>query len=150
MFVSWLALGVAFAEPRTEVLGPDGVRLRRIGGTIDVEVTISAVPPPPEPLPGYLTPVGKHYQVRASDVVWTQPTDPFILWLPIPAGVDPERLVVAVLVPPDGFLDARPAGNVWLPSDGYPDPKHGLCGGTVMFLAQEGRTYVLAEEKRIP
>jgi hypothetical protein len=121
------------ARPPTQTLTDGGsvalagALLATARGTLTqpLPVWIVETPPPPEPLDADTVAAGPFYDVGAECSTWAPPQLPFVVGLPLPEGVDPERLRVAVRTPASTLLDAGDAQYVWQRVGGTVDAERG-------------------------
>lgn len=128
------------------VEGAGDVLLGAFGTTLaePLPVWIVEVPPPAEPLPFMMRPIGAFYNVGASRTTWPPGDVPFGLALPVPAGADTAHLGVAVFSPVGRRL--KGGGDPGIPVPGFYNPETNLFSFALSTLFVEGSTVVLVED----
>jgi hypothetical protein len=136
-------------EPGGQIVGVDGFAVGAVAGAISSPVNVviarTVDPTPQTPLPYGVSPTGHYYQLGAQQTVFTPPDTPFVLGLPVPAGVSLDHLAIAVLVPGDLILDGD--GDSWALLDGLYDPDHQLLLGALSVLLQGGLTVTVVSSE---
>ncbi|MDH3638236.1 MAG: FG-GAP repeat protein [Gammaproteobacteria bacterium] len=122
-----------------------GVRLGATEGAVPggLPVWVQEVPAPAEPLFANAQVHGSFYNVGAQCKTTAPPDAPFVVGLPVPEGVDPGNLGVAVLATADTVLDGPSEGRFWLPVTGSYDPGERLYMITLGALSEAGHTLAL-------
>jgi hypothetical protein len=126
-----------------------GALLATASGTLSqpLPVWLVETPPPPEPLDADTVAVGPFYDVGAECPTWAPSQTPFVVGLPLPEGVDPERLRVAVRTPASSLFDAADTQPVWQRVGGSVDVERGLFLVTLGLLDSLGNVLVLVSEQ---
>jgi hypothetical protein len=121
------------------VFGPDGMALGVPAGTLSetISVTLARVTPPTAALHDGVDWVGSAYRVSASTDVFTDATERgFIVGLPVPEGVDPGGLALALFMNVEHVLDVEEDGWYFVP--GHHDPELRLLLAHAPVLLEEG------------
>lgn len=162
MFVALWAVGACGApgpseEPQVLVLQPDGFAFSDEGAAIgapegalagEAMVTVTHLDKPSVevPLPGSIEPVGDVVRLESEELVDVPAGAPLLLGLPVPSGVDAERLAVAVL-DVGGGVEATDAEEeldeeallTWTLLDAFHDEEEGLLLAPVLQI--DGRAF---------
>ena len=137
-------------EPGGVVTGAGGVVLGAPMGVLDravnVAITDTTDPTAESPLPQEAEPVGDFYRLAADEDVDLPAEQPLGLALPVPDGVDPSRLALAIRVPrehaaPDRMSSAKT--HLWSVMPGVYDRDEGMLVVRLSSLAAEGVELVL-------
>jgi uncharacterized protein (TIGR02145 family) len=141
-------------EPGGIVVGVDGVVIGAPEGSLDeeVEIRIEKVEDPTVdiPLPEYIKRddlVGNFYEFTASDEVIIDDHNYLIIGLPVPEGVSPDNLSIAILMSPEMIImngEFDPS-MLWTTVRGYYDEESELFGTIVPYVGTIPYTAVLVE-----
>lgn len=136
-----LSPGGAFRAPESGVTlsaGPEA-----LAETVSVQA--ERVEPPAEPLPSLYRRVVEPVRVAASGNVGGNPERPLLLGIPIPSGVDLEKLALAVRRPGEHFSKGSRQGYEWDILRGYVDPDSGMFYAPIPRLWEAGLVYTIVE-----
>ena len=133
-------------EPGGVVTGAGGIVLGAPSGVLDravnVAITDTADPTAESPLPQEAEPVGGDFYRLVADEDVDLPADqPLGLALPVPDGVDPSRLALAVRVPREHAVPDRMSStktHLWSVMPGVYDPDEEMLVVRLSSLAAEG------------
>ena len=126
---------------------PSGAIVGVVEGTLaqPLPVTLRTTDAPAPPLPGG-THVGNYYHLAAEHDALAPIDKPFLLGLPVPAGVAGDALAVAVLLPLGSALGVAADKQVWMFSTGRYDPENNLFVITLSALKAAGLTVTLVSD----
>lgn len=131
-----------------KLLLPDGAGVAAPVGSISapVNLALQATAAPALAQSPSATVVGSYYLLGADVTVSTSITQPLLLALPVPAGVDPTHLALAVLTQPSEVWDADTATEpAWAYYEGNYDAAAHRFVTTWPFLSPQGATMVLVQ-----
>ena len=132
-------------EPGGVVTGAGGIVLGAPTGVLDravnVAITDTTDPTAESPLPQEAEPVGDFYRLVADEDVDLPSDQPLGMALPVPDGVDPSRLALAIRVPREHAVPDRMSStktHLWSVMPGVYDPDEGMLVVRLSSLAAEG------------
>ncbi|GEM89253.1 carboxypeptidase-like regulatory domain-containing protein [Oceanithermus desulfurans] len=119
--------------------GPDGLAVSLVAGAVEasVAVVLEPAPRPALPLPAGVQPAGDAYRIAADR--YLPASEPFVLVVPLPEGVDPDRLALAVYDP--GGTPHVP-DPMWFRIPGTPATELGAFLVQLPSLPQEGLVFL--------
>jgi len=145
---------IQLLEPGGFIIGRGRVAVGAPPGALDegVEIRIERVDDPTTyaPLPVYIERddlVGGFYRLTASREVITPARHYLALGLPVPEGIIPADLSIAILSPPGMVVqdDALEPKLLWTTVRGYFDATTGFFGTIIPYIGSEPQTFVLVE-----
>ncbi len=145
---------IQWLEPGGFIIGRGRVAVGAPPGALDegVEVRIERVDDPTTdaPLPVYIQRddlVGGFYRLTASREVITPARHYLALGLPVPDGITPQDLSIAILSPAGMVVqdDELEPKLLWTTVRGYFDATTGFFGTIIPYIGSEPQTFVLVE-----